>query len=578
MLWMAISYLMMLISAFGLGYGVIRVLARLCGRETQKMNPIYYMLMGFAVLTVYAQIVSLFTAVTYVFAFIALGVSILILLPHNKEIRQGLKNCFQNIRWFEWILFILCTVFVMFLTSLYPKQYDNYLYQAQMLRYYEEYGYIKGMANISTRLGFNNSIYGLMALYSFKGIYGFSLHTVNSALCLFLGIFSIHGICHIGKNRTYVSTGLKAAVLAYVFYNAELLNCIGTDISAGIFGFLILILFAELIEKEEKDSFSFGLIALLIVYVVTIKVSMVMLGILVLYPAVMMIRKKEWSRIGIFILTGLLILTPWLIRNVLISGWLIYPFPALDLFDVKWKLSYETAVYEMALVKGWARIQTSKVFDTLKLTFGEWFPIWFRALPLRYRLLMYLNGLTIIYEISEFLYGLWKKKYEVFRWGLLKLTVLAGILYWLFSAPDIRFGWCYLVAFPVIGIFSSIIWKKIEKKSVFKIRVSGVLFSCMVFMTCAYVFIKADCAEVLKTSVVGRINLQAFYIYQGDFSMLPVEELEINGDIFYYSPVGDQVGYYGFPGTTDKALLENLGYLGDTFEDGVYYKGGGQLW
>ena len=126
MLWMAISYLMMLISAFGLGYGVIRVLARLCGRETQKMNPIYYMLMGFAVLTVYAQIVSLFTAVTYVFAFIALGVSILILLPHNKEIRQGLKNCFQNIRWFEWILFILCTVFVMFLTSLYPKQYDNY--------------------------------------------------------------------------------------------------------------------------------------------------------------------------------------------------------------------------------------------------------------------------------------------------------------------------------------------------------------------------------------------------------------------------------------------------------------------
>ena len=59
--------------------------------------------------------------------------------------------------------------------------------------------------------------------------------------------------------------------------------------------------------------------------------------------------------------------------------------------------------------------------------------------------------------------------------------------------------------------------------------------------------------------------------------MLPVEEYIINGDTFYWSPAGDQAGYYGFPGTTDKALLDNLVYLGENFEDGVYYKGG-QSW
>lgn len=574
MLWITISYLMMLISGFGLGMGAVKGLAHLCGWKDKKINPLHYLITGFILLTVYAQIISLFTAVTYIFAFIALAAALVILMVFGRSVWTGIWNCLKEIRWYEWILFLVFTVFVMFLTSLYPKQYDNYLYQAQMLRYYEEYGAVKGMGNISTRLGFNNSVYGLMALYSFKGIYGYSLHTVNSALCIFFGIFSIHRLCRLHKTKAYVSTGLCGIILAYVFYNAELLNCIGTDLSANMFGLLIMLLFAEAVEKKEKDTFIYGLTALYIVYAVTVKVSMSMLGILILYPAVMMIKRKEWRRIGVLIPAGLLVLVPWLARNVLISGWLIYPFPALDLFDVKWKIPYESAVYEMALVRGWARIQTSKVFDTMEMAFSQWFPIWFRALPLRYRLLMYLNGVAVIYEALQTLYCLWKKKTDSFRFGLLKTSVLAGILYWILSAPDVRFAWGFLAAFPAVCIFSSIIWEGI---SLHRPKTADWLLKTMVIVVCGYVFTKANCLEVFKTSVAGRINLKAFYIYQGDFSVLPVEEYIINGDVFYWSPAGDQAGYYGFPGTTDKALLDNLGYLGENFEDGVYYKGG-QSW
>lgn len=574
MLWISISYLMMLISGFGLGIGAVKGLTHLCGWKDRKINPLYYLITGFILLTVYAQIISLFTAVTYVFAFIALGIGLIILLIFSKSLWMGIRKTLKEIKWYHWILFLAFTIFVMFLTSLYPKQYDNYLYQAQMLRYYEEYGVIKGMGNISTRLGFNNSIYGLMALYSFKGIYGFSLHTVNSALCVFFGIYSIYRLCRLHKTKCYVSTGICGIILAYVFYNAELLNCIGTDLSANLFGLMIMHLFAEFIEKREKDTFLYGLTALYIVYTVTVKVSMGMLGLLVLYPLIRMIKKKEWRRIGVFTLTGLLILVPWLIRNVLISGWLIYPFPSLDLFDVKWKIPYQSAVYEMALVKGWARIQTSKVFDTMEMAFSQWFPIWFRALPLRYRLLMYLNGMTVIYEILQALYCIWKKKTYVFRFGLLKVSVLAGILYWIFSAPDVRFAWGFLTAFPAICVFSSQIWEGIVSS---KVWAANLLLRIMVLVVCSYTFVKADCLEIFKTSIAGRINLKAFYIYQGDFSVLPVEEYIINGDVFYWSPAGDQAGYYGFPGTTDKALLDNLGYLGENFEDGVYYKGG-QSW
>lgn len=574
MLWIAISYMMMLISGFGLGIGAVKGLAYLCGCKDKKVKSIHYLITGIILLTVYAQIVSIFTAVTYLFAFIALAASIVILLAFHKNLWAGIREFMKEIVWYEWILFLVFIVFVMFLTSLYPKQYDNYLYQAQMLRYYEEYGVIKGMGNISTRLGFNNSVYALMALYSFKGIYGFSLHTVNSAFCVFFGIFAIHSICRIGKTKTYVSTGLAAAVLAYVFYNAELLNCIGTDLSSNMMGLMIMLLFAREIEKRERDTFTYALIALYIVYAATVKVSMGMLGILVFYPAFMMIKKKEWKRIGVFILTGLLILVPWLIRNVMISGWLIYPLPSLDLFDVKWKIPYESAVYEQILIIGWGRLKTGRAAE---MALREWLPLWFQALDLRYRLLMYLDVLIFVYEILQSVYAALKKKKEILCWGLLKITLIASLVYWLFSAPDVRFAWCYLTAFPIICIFTSEIWRGIEGISTKKIGIDSILFVCMAFFVCTYTFIKADCTEVLKTSIVGRINLQAFYIYQGDFSVLPVEEYIINGDTFYWSPEGDQAGYYGFPGTTDKALLDNLGYLGENFEDGVYYKGG-QSW
>ena len=572
MLWMLISSLCMLLSAFGLGIGVLKVSLKLCKVKNEEISPLYYLMTGFTVLTVYAQIVSLFSAVTYIFAFVALGIAVACMILNYKLTASVVRSCVKDVAWFEWLLFIVFMIFIMFLTSLYPKQYDNYLYQAQLLRYYEEYGVIKGMANINTRIGFNNSIYALMGLYTFKGIYGFSLHTVNSALCLFFGIYAIHGLCKVGKAKRYVSSGLRAAMLAYVFFNAELLNCIGTDLSAGMFGLAILVLFAEAVEKKTKDTFVYGWIAVFVLYVATIKVSMAMLAILILYPVIQMIRKKEIRRIIVFVFSGLIVVLPWLVRNVLISGWLVYPFPGLDLFDVKWKIPYETAVYELALVQGWARIQTSKVFETLELSFAEWFPQWLYAQPLRYRLLLYLNALMVVYEVGLLLWRvLYKKRGEALYYWM-KISVLAGVIYWLFSAPDIRFGWSYLVAFPIICVFSSPIWKSVSEISLGKKKAGGGVFVCAMLAVCFYVFMKANCIEVLKTSVVGRIQLPAFYIYQGDFSQLSVEEYIVHGEKFYYSPDSDQTGYYGFPGTTDKPLLERMEYLGDEFADGIYLK------
>ena len=47
-----------------------------------------------------------------------------------------------------------------------------------------------------------------------------------------------------------------------------------------------------------------------------------------------------------YLLTGCVVIAPFLIRNYYLSGYLIYPFPAIDLFDVPWKIPQGVALYD----------------------------------------------------------------------------------------------------------------------------------------------------------------------------------------------------------------------------------------
>lgn len=99
-----------------------------------------------------------------------------------------------------------------------------------------------------------------------------------------------------------------------------------------------------------------------------------MLVILALYPAVCLIRSKEWKKIGSYLLCGCVVLAPWLVRNVLISGWLIYPFAAIDLFSVDWKIPASYLQNDSDQIKVWGRC----LYDVTKINdpVSAWFPVW----------------------------------------------------------------------------------------------------------------------------------------------------------------------------------------------------------
>lgn len=105
-----------------------------------------------------------------------------------------------------------------------------------------------------------------------------------------------------------------------------------SDYFAMLVLFWVIMTWVELWEQErdcpigEKQTVPYALLSLYLVYAATVKLSTAVILLLVLYPAVLLLRQKKWLQIAGYIALGLLIAFPYLARNVLISGWLFYPF------------------------------------------------------------------------------------------------------------------------------------------------------------------------------------------------------------------------------------------------------------
>lgn len=131
------------------------------------------------------------------------------------------------------------------------------------------------------------------------------------------------------------------------------------------------------LSHREKQTVPYALLSLYLVYAATVKLSTAVILLLVLYPAVLLLRQKKWLQIAGYIALGLLIAFPYLARNVLISGWLFYPFTFLDWFPVDWKISKGYADSDAKEIQAYAR----EIYNVYQLDqpLKQWLPNWFAA-------------------------------------------------------------------------------------------------------------------------------------------------------------------------------------------------------
>lgn len=417
---------------------------KFCKHEIANYNTFDSFFIGLCLTGTFLNFWSLFLPVdAFSLLFLSLGAACLVyfnkayFFPFFSTLR---KQIFSHKIFF---LFLLVAVIITLLYGLVtPRNYDSYLYHINAIQWNEMYGTVPGLANFHDRFGLNSSVFVLSAAFSYHFLYNQYIFTISSLCYLVFFIWLLKQI-HFKKGVI----GLFSLLFLY-FFTAQYTNDISspaTDLLPNILvGYVLLSLLFDS-EILTKKAYLFIILPL---FCITLKLStfpIVFIGLFAVYSKKGGLFKTLLQSIGF----GCLLILPWMIKNVILTGYLIYPLAELDLFNFDWEVSRNSVLDIKKWITSWARIPMKNHDEVLAMPFKEWFSVWWNA-SLTVNKIFY--SLAAVTPLIFIIYQLFNKK----RDKTILLTVLVaylGLIFWFVTAPDVRFSFAFVLFLALLPLF-----------------------------------------------------------------------------------------------------------------------------
>lgn len=531
------------LTTLSLGFGIKLLLTKIVGYSIKSMDGVIFA--GLISTTVYAQVFSFIGPVgLWANVVLIIGCLVVFLLTY-KDMAVYLGDVWRrNGRVTKVIVFFLVMIWA-FLTSRGYIMYDTDLYHAQSIRWLEEYGIVKGLGNLHERFAYNSSFFPLSALYSMKFLVGQSLHTVNGFFALLLSAVCIPVGKGFFKRKLCWSDFTRIAAIYYLTLIADEITGPTSDYCIMSVILYIAIKWVDEIERKQREIAPFALLSVVGVYALTLKLTAGLILLLVLKPAVCLIREKKWKEIGIYLGSGLMIGVPWVLRTVVISGYLLYPFSKLDLFSFDWKMRAERVEADASCIKAWGR--GFQNVNALQLKLTEWFPVWLTGLSLMEKILISAALATFAILIALVLYILIKRRWDMLDEIHMMVSIGACYLFWQLSAPLVRYGYAYILLLDalVYGYFIC----RIQKDGIIR------------YAILAYGGYKA---LVIGSLIMSESSLP-YYVVQQDYQEYKVQKVLFDSEYVYVAENGDRTGYSQFPSIPK---IYDVELRGEGFQDG----------
>lgn len=559
MLSVCLIFLYVLLSTYLTGFLVLSVIGRLCGakdfRQVERADG--YVMAGLVAVTVYSQIFSLFYQVGLAANLLLIVVCMVTAIVFRRQLKEILQRQYNGLTRGRKIFYLLLFLFMAYGTSRGIIHYDTGLYHAQSIRWMEEYGIVKGLGNLHCRLAYNSSSFALAALYSLAFLGGQSYHCMAGFFALLLAKVCSEITEVRGRKKLRVADFARLMGIYYLLIIYDEMISPASDYFMVLTVFYIVIRYLELAENEEKSWVPYGLLSLLCVYVLSIKLSAALIVLLVIKPAVQLVKKKNIKGITIFIGLGILVIAPYLIRNVVISGWLVYPFTVVDFFPVDWKIPAEIAAYDAKEIQVWGR----GLYDVAayEQPISEWFPAWFRTQSAVDRMFIIAGIAAVPVSVVALVAAIINKKKVLMDCMMAAAVVNGSFLFWLLSAPLIRYGCVYVWLAATVTFGGLLVYLIPEGR-----------FGRMFWRT---VYVAIGVVGCYKAFALGKEIVAGasadYFLVQKDYENFAAESYEIEGVTFYYPVEGDRIGYEAFPSAPNRVELE---FRGEEVKDGFRYK------
>lgn len=459
MLLVLIGWLAVLVGTVPIGAVLLRAAGPRLPEGGDGTPLVHPLLAGLAAASVWGMCWSLFAGLgTWAFT-VWMFLSATALVRERRHLsaiaRQRLAAIAQEHRAAWFVRLALITVAL--LGSSAPSELvDEGGYILPYLRWLETYGAVPGIAQLEDRFGFNSIVHSSGALFSLHWAYPDGLYDLNGLLLVAVGSWFASGVSRlIRERRLQLSDLLCAFFLLFLLRN--MLTGPRSDLPAMLLSEVMLVMLARRIEEDAvlADDRSFRILVLYGALLPAVKLSSALLSLIPAGIAVgMMLRRMRlpWAWI---IAAGSIILVPWTVMNVRVSGYVVYPLHQLDLVDVDWKLPKAIVRQQYYYVSEFARTN-AQAWESEKLHHERglrtWVPIWFA----RENVMNRATALTLLAAVLA-LAGLMVLKGRTLWRGQRALVLLGALLVytdasWFLHAPAFRFGWAPVMATIVLAL------------------------------------------------------------------------------------------------------------------------------
>ena len=536
MLSVLLNWLIVTILAFSLGFAALEILTSRLSYQIKYLSS--YIIAGLVVLTVYAQIYSLFSGVGAVCFLVLIPLSLASCIFFRKKLILAFRNRKKPAG--EWIALFIGILFLAYTSSRGYMAYDTALYHAQAIRWIEEYGVVKGLALFHFRLGYNSSSFALSALFSLSWTGVQPMHALSGYFLLLLiaPVIRLYEIVRLKKIRfsDFIRIGMFYYITLVLFETVAP----ASDFFATSIVFFLVYRFATIIEEEEESPVPYSLLSVLALYAITLKFSAGLMVLLAIKPFILLIKEKKWKQIAGFVMLGLVVLLPTLIRGYIISGWPLYPSTMLGFLHPDWQVPAESAIRDATEIRFWG--QKIPELGNYNATFTEWFPHWFLSESMINKAFLVLDAIGIILTVFLFPFLVFRKRAGEKRKKipadilLLCFSLCASFLLWFTAAPLIRYGYAFVILpWPcAFGLLFVLLSEQKKRKALSVI----ILFFFSVFI-------------LYKTAMIGKeaflVIREPFYLNAKPYEEYPTIPYDVDGHTFYKPETGDRTGYEQFP-------------------------------
>lgn len=595
MLTVALIWLYVIVTTYLTGYGFLKSVAGWPGMHQKKGGKGYkqydfrfresFIVCGIALVTVYAQIISLFAKVGLVVNLVLICICVAIAVYYRYDLYDDAAYVLRVLRARGNIyIYLLVFLLMAYGASHGIMHYDSDLYHAQAIHWLEEYGIVRGLGNLHVRLAYNSAAFPLSALYSMSFFGGRSFHVMSGFFALLLAwqCVDIKNVCR--RGHLVISDFARLVAIYYLFTVFDEIVAPASDYFLSTLVFYIMIHWLDLHVRHEKSYVPFIMLSLLGIYAITIKLSAAPLVLLCIVPIYRLFRnknRKKMKAFGISVLLAFIIVLPFLIRNVVISGWLVYPATFLDIFGFSWKIPKGLAAYDALEIKTFGR-GFNDVAAYGHMPFKEWVPLWFEGITGINKIMLILDIVSVVVFVLYTFYFILvyvkersnaiknsgsDKIFKISNRSILRIadflavgaTLIGCLIFWFLSAPLVRYGVVYIWLTPavILGRMCILGIRRLpDRTKEMLIKAVAVCFAAWLLYKGANVVIED----------IPRFN-PSYLITQQDYGIYETKEFKMSDVTVYYPADGDQIGYYPFPAATHD-LTGEVELIGKDIKEG----------